>query len=131
MIWFLLGGIDMARRHNLKIIALAVVNVFTSAMFSSSENMSSRLDDSKKCLSSIVSEQVSRIVEMIDRERLSDNEHKEARIEHLENKKSKLINIWHAADHDQILKNLAEDLRAQAVGAKPDFATPIADTRKD
>lgn len=115
----------MACKRNLKIIALAVVSLFTSAIYSS------RLDDSKKCLSSIVSEQVSRIAAMIDVERLSDNEYKEVKIAHLESKKNKLINIWHAADHDQILKNLAEDLRTQAVGAKPDFATPIVDTRQD
>lgn len=43
--------------------------------------------------------------------------------------KSKLINCWNARDEWQLLRILPSSLQAKTFDAKPDFDTPILDTR--
>ncbi len=51
------------------------------------------------------------------------------KVMYYEGLKSKLINCWNARDEWQLLKNLPSNLQAKTFDAKPDFDTPVLDSR--
>lgn len=81
-----------------------------------------------KFLSDIVSEQLTRIDQALIK--AGENHSGQANIQRLNALKSTIISVWNAEDLDSIFRILPEDLRLLARIAKPDFSTPVLDTRR-
>ena len=116
------------KRLALAICILIVLGLFVNNLLPTNRQIIAG-DLQERCLSSIVGSQIARIVVLIEATKAENSQYSAARVQYLEAKKDKIINIWQSADLNLILTNLPDDLKELALRAKPDFATPVLDTR--
>jgi len=115
----------ICKKHALIICVIIIIAIFTSNLLSLERSLSD-----EHCLSKIVSEQLFRITQRIEQiTKEASSPYTTQQIQYLEDQKQAIINTWCAGELQLVLKQLPEDLKLKAQTAKPDFATPVLDTR--